>query len=128
LDRYFRALKKNRAKLLGLQNVVGVGVGYKQVGEEGSGEPAFIVEVEKKLPAADLARSHLVPKKIDGLNTDVVEIGVVRMLGVRTSRERPCQPGMSIGHYQSTAGTFGAVRSEERRVGKECRSRWSPDH
>ncbi|MCL6634383.1 MAG: S1 family peptidase [Peptococcaceae bacterium] len=109
MDRYFRALKKNRAKLLGLQNVVGVGVGYKQVGEEGSGEPAFIVYVEKKLPAADLARSHLVPKKIDGLNTDVVEIGVVRMLGVRTSRERPCQPGMSIGHYQSTAGTFGAV-------------------
>src|SRR5947208_14877069 len=22
----------------------------------------------------------------------------------------------------------GVVRSEERRVGKECRSRWSPDH
>ena len=22
----------------------------------------------------------------------------------------------------------GAIRSEERRVGKECRSRWSPDH
>ena len=26
-----------------------------------------------------------------------------------------------------TEGDFG-VRSEERRVGKECRSRWSPDH
>ena len=24
--------------------------------------------------------------------------------------------------------TNGTVRSEERRVGKECRSRWSPDH
>src|SRR2546422_7814419 len=24
--------------------------------------------------------------------------------------------------------TPGATRSEERRVGKECRSRWSPDH
>ena len=24
--------------------------------------------------------------------------------------------------------TFGDVRSEERRVGKECRSRWSPYH
>src|SRR2546430_9042078 len=23
---------------------------------------------------------------------------------------------------------FGDMRSEERRVGKECRSRWSPDH
>src|SRR5947207_4827272 len=26
------------------------------------------------------------------------------------------------------AGCDGARRSEERRVGKECRSRWSPDH
>src|SRR2546427_4878471 len=25
-------------------------------------------------------------------------------------------------------GAFGAMRSEERRVGKECRSRWSPYH
>ena len=24
--------------------------------------------------------------------------------------------------------TFGIFRSEERRVGKECRSRWSPYH
>src|SRR5438128_12685281 len=24
--------------------------------------------------------------------------------------------------------SFSATRSEERRVGKECRSRWSPDH
>lgn len=109
MERYFSALKKNRGKLLGLKNVVGVGVGYKHVGEESTGEPAFIVYVEKKLPSAKLARSHVVPKKIDGLDTDVVEIGVVRMLGVRTTRERPCQPGVSIGHYQSTAGTMGAV-------------------
>ena len=27
-----------------------------------------------------------------------------------------------------TAGLRGPVRSEERRVGKECRSRWSPYH
>ena len=26
------------------------------------------------------------------------------------------------------AGVAVPVRSEERRVGKECRSRWSPDH
>src|SRR5206468_9281469 len=26
------------------------------------------------------------------------------------------------------AGAPGVLRSEERRVGKECRSRWSPDH
>ena len=28
----------------------------------------------------------------------------------------------------SALATGGAVRSEERRVGKECRSRWSPYH
>ena len=33
---------------------------------------------------------------------------------------------LKVGH----AGTLDplATRSEERRVGKECRSRWSPDH
>src|SRR2546427_8418485 len=29
---------------------------------------------------------------------------------------------------QGTIGFFLAMRSEERRVGKECRSRWSPYH
>ena len=27
-----------------------------------------------------------------------------------------------------TTGSLGVLRSEERRVGKECRSRWSPYH
>ena len=32
-----------------------------------------------------------------------------------------------FGHFGQFGGTFVA-RSEERRVGKECRSRWSPYH
>ena len=31
------------------------------------------------------------------------------------------------GHTEEVKG-LGVVRSEERRVGKECRSRWSPYH
>ena len=36
----------------------------------------------------------------------------------------------NAGYYASTAiaQTGATTRSEERRVGKECRSRWSPDH
>jgi len=109
MDRYFNAFKKYRGKLLGLKNVVGVGIGYKNAGGNDTGGPAYIVYVEKKVHTSNLARSHIVPRRIDGLDTDVVEIGTVRMLDVRTSRERPCQPGVSIGHYQSTAGTLGAV-------------------
>ena len=33
-----------------------------------------------------------------------------------------------VSEMQSEAGAAGTVRSEERRVGKECRSRWSPYH
>src|SRR3712207_8123906 len=29
---------------------------------------------------------------------------------------------------RTAANTAGSARSEERRVGKECRSRWAPDH
>src|SRR2546430_4621290 len=31
-------------------------------------------------------------------------------------------------HLDTTPGAFQKARSEERRVGKECRSRWSPYH
>lgn len=109
MDRYFRVLKKSRGKILGLKNVVGVGVGYKYQGDESTGKTAFIVYVEEKLAPADMSRRHMVPPQIDGLETDVVEIGRVRMLGIRTVRARPCQPGVSVAHYKSTAGTLGAV-------------------
>ena len=38
------------------------------------------------------------------------------------------QLGEKIGKSASTIGSYENDRSEERRVGKECRSRWSPYH
>ena len=39
------------------------------------------------------------------------------------------QKSQAAGSYGSNYGLFVAAdRSEERRVGKECRSRWSPYH
>src|SRR2546430_14373164 len=35
---------------------------------------------------------------------------------------------VSIGQLAREMPAAGSVRSEERRVGKECRSRWSPYH
>ena len=43
-----------------------------------------------------------------------------RLLGITTSAERKAE--------LRAAGIVPLVRSEERRVGKECRSRWSPYH
>ena len=46
--------------------------------------------------------------------------------------QRPWAEMMVDGHYDNEVlllvSAMLLVRSEERRVGKECRSRWSPHH
>src|SRR5215211_1353820 len=41
---------------------------------------------------------------------------------------RLCREVVTIERYESLGAQARAGRSEERRVGKECRSRWSPYH
>ena len=65
--------------------------------------------VRQKVPAAALQAEALVPKVIEGVRTDVVEIGEVRALQTHTSRWRPAPAGVSLGHYRITAGTFGCL-------------------
>jgi len=108
--RLFRqAVSDHRDRLLRLPNVVGVGIGYKKVAGETTPDLAVVVFVEEKLPADALPRSHLVPRQVNKLPTDVVAVGRIRLLGQRTARVRPAVPGVSIGHYRITAGTLGAV-------------------
>ena len=45
-------------------------------------------------------------------------------IGVR----RPAAPRQPVAPGRPARREFEYVRSEERRVGKECRSRWSPYH
>ena len=49
---------------------------------------------------------------------------LMNMLAVSESTPGPV--GINMATY--VGYTVGVVRSEERRVGKECRSRWSPYH
>src|SRR5207248_5051620 len=47
----------------------------------------------------------------------------------RSGRRRPGERSVRRGaHRLGTGFSAPAPRSEERRVGKECRSRWSADH
>ncbi len=104
-----RARRSNTERLLRLPNVVGVGDGYRVKGGERTDQVCLVVLVRRKIPREGLAADHMVPKEIDAVRTDVIEVGDVRALNSRTDRVRPAQPGVSIGHYQVTAGTFGAV-------------------
>ncbi|MEW5761827.1 MAG: hypothetical protein AB1776_01340 [Bacillota bacterium] len=109
MNLFRQALEDHRDRLLELPNVVGVGIGYREVGGERTPDLAVVVFVEKKLPPDALPRAQLVPRRVNNLPTDVVAVGKVRLLGERTGRMRPAAPGVSIGHYRITAGTLGAV-------------------
>ena len=72
-------------------------------------EPSVVVSVVKKLPVIQLPESARVPKTLGGVPTDVVEIGKVFALQDPRQKMRPARPGISIGHYQITAGTLGCL-------------------
>jgi len=104
-------------ELLNKRNVVGVGLGYKIRHGVNTNELSLVVSVKRKEPLSALAAEDLVPKTLDGVQTDVVATGVLRafQLGPR-DRWRPLvPPGVSMGHYRITAGTFGCLlrRGEE---------------
>jgi hypothetical protein len=90
-------------------NVVGVGIGYKETSKERSDELCITVLVRRKLPVDALPSSALVPQELEGVMTDVVEVGDLKAHQARTDRWRPVPGGVSIGHYLITAGTLGCV-------------------
>lgn len=101
-DRHARAI-------LAKPNVIGVGIGYKQSAGQKTDELSLVTLVRTKLPTAALTAETMVPAMIDSVVTDVVEVGEIRALQARTDRWRPAPGGVSIGHYQITAGTLGVV-------------------
>lgn len=114
MEGFLQALRLAWLRCSPLPNVVGVGLGYKEKGQERTDKLSVVVFVTEKVPKKELMTTQLVPRKVGDVETDVIEVGEIRLLGVRTSRLRPAQPGMSIGHYKVTAGTFGAVVKDAR--------------
>jgi hypothetical protein len=99
----------SKGNLMAMQNVVGVGVGYKLKSGQQTGDYALVVMVSQKLPLSALEPGAVLPKNVSGVNVDVIEVGELHALQTRTSRWRPAPGGVSIGHYKITAGTLGAV-------------------
>ncbi len=105
----YRAKEAFKGVILGKPNVVGVGQGYKIRGQAPTDELCVVVLVRKKLPKAALSPQALVPQALNGVPTDIVEVGDLVALQARTDRWRPAPGGVSIGHFKITAGTLGAV-------------------
>jgi hypothetical protein len=98
-----------KPSLLSKSNVVGVGVGYKVTKNITTDELSVVVLVRQKVPHAGLPTKSVIPQEVAGIRTDVIEVGDLRPLSVRTDRQRPAPGGVSLGHYKITAGTLGCV-------------------
>ncbi len=108
MDACESALRRHKDRLLAKKNVVGVAIGKKIVGGEERDELCVTVFVKKKEPLTSLDEDETIPETVDDVKTDVIETGEIVAYS-RTVRVRPCPPGMSIGHVNVTAGTFGCV-------------------
>ncbi len=100
--------RRHEDRLLRLDNVVGVATSLKVTGGQPTNTWSLTVLVEKKLPLSEVPEESQVPGELDGVPTDVVEVGRPEPL-VFNTKVRPALPGFSIGHHNITAGTFGCL-------------------
>ncbi|MGD0624531.1 MAG: hypothetical protein ABSB32_07395 [Thermodesulfobacteriota bacterium] len=104
-------------KLLQKKNVVGVGIGKKIVEGKQTDQDCITVMVNQKVSPQALSKEDVIPSEIEGILTDVVQVGTLRAFAERTDRWRPAPGGVSIGHYKITAGTLGTI-VKDKRTGK----------
>ncbi len=111
-DEIARVHALHRELLLAKANVVGLGTGFRRQGRHATEELCLVALVRRKVPRAGLKADDLVPPSVEGVPTDVVQVGDLRAFagaGTPTSRWRPAPGGVSIGHYQVSAGTLGGI-------------------
>ena len=107
LPKAFQAKRNNVQALLNKPNVVGVGVGYKETGGQRLTTLSVVCLVTKK--TSKLSQDQKIPYQVDGTLTDVLQVGEIKALQGNTGRYRPAPGGVSIGHFEITAGTLGVV-------------------
>jgi len=95
------------------ETVIGSGCGHKLVNGVDTGKPAIIIFVTEKIRPihglfSSLPPTQLLPPEIDGIPTDVIEVGHITKQ-LLTARVRPILPGYSVSHYKVTAGTLGGI-------------------
>jgi hypothetical protein len=99
--------KKIANKMLSKKGVVAIGKGFKITDGQQTKNLAYICSVEKKVPAKYLNKKDVVPFEINGILTDVMETGKIKLQLNPILKHRPAPAGVSVGHYNITAGTLG---------------------
>src|SRR5688572_33264416 len=82
----------------------------------------FAKEVDPKQPLPEYPRPQMVRQRWQNLN------GLWQFASADEQKDAPVGKNLSGKILVPFCMESSLSRSEERRVGKECRSRWSPDH
>lgn len=93
-------LDKNWQALKALPNVINVAIGTKNINGQNIGIQSITVYVGKKLPASVLPVANVVPKVIDGIVTDVIELSHPTWTAGETeiSKLHPAEQLKRLGH------------------------------
>jgi hypothetical protein len=73
-------LARHEGWLLRLPNVVGAAVSTRTRGGKPSRERCLVVYVERKVPESELDEGDVLPRELDGIPVDVVEVGRIEPL------------------------------------------------
>ena len=109
LEKCRSVLKRRCNELLAHSNVIATGVGYKVSDGKTTDQLSIICSVITKKSPSQLAPGDIIPQTIDGVQTDVIETGVIEAFADPTGKFRPAPGGVSIGHIDITAGTLGCL-------------------
>jgi len=104
-----RTANYRAARLLSRPGVIMARAGTKHSRGVDTGRPCVTVAVARKKPASELTADELLPTRVDGIVTDVIETPVIRAHGPM-DRIRPVIGGLSA-HVDTGpfAGTLGGV-------------------
>lgn len=102
--------------LLNKKNVVAYGIGYKtsrgpkriiNLIKRLLGIQSLLVFVSSKVSAASLSEEDLIPKEIQGVETDVIEVGEIVPVSEFRAKHRPLIGGVSACNAKGSACTSG---------------------
>lgn len=104
--------------LLSLENVNGVGLGYKYINDFDTNEPCIHVLVDKKLNPSHISTNNLIPKDYMGIKTDVISTGEIQFLSSSKLPNiiRPLEGGYGLSSIPTgvkkgsvNSGTLGCI-------------------
>ena len=67
-------------KILSYRDVVGIGIGYKTINGKETAQLSIVISVKKKKPLKELKENEIIPGELDGIKTDVREVGEIRAI------------------------------------------------